>query len=252
MKKGKIYIGTSGWHYKHWKGTFYPEDIKDDERFSYYCRYFLTVEINNSFYNLPSIKTFNVWRKTAPPDFIFFVKASRYITHMKKLKADARSIRTFFTRAGKLQEKSGPVLFQLPPHWKINRERLADFLARLPTGNRYAFEFRNPTWYEEDIYTLLRQYNCAFCIYELEHHLSPLQVTADFVYLRLHGPGNKYQGSYTPAALKKWARQCGQWQNDKKDVYVYFDNDQAGYAAFNAQQLISLVSGKKVVRKNKK
>jgi uncharacterized protein YecE (DUF72 family) len=244
MKKGKIYIGTSGWHYKHWKGTFYPAEIKDAEQFSYYSRYFDTVEINNSFYRLPSAKTFEGWKKASPKGFLFAVKASRYITHMKKLKADGRSLRSFFTRANKLQEKTGPILFQLPPKWNINTERLADFLSRLPKGDRYTFEFRNHTWYNNEVYELLKKYNCAFCVYELEHHLSPVEVTADFVYIRLHGPGNKYQGSYTSVALKKWAKRCLQWQKDKKDVYVYFDNDQEGYAAFNAQQLIKLVTKK--------
>lgn len=242
MKKGKIYTGTSGWHYKHWKGTFYPPDIREAEQFSYYCQHFSTVEINNSFYNLPAAKTFEGWRNMTPADFIFSVKASRYITHMKKLKTAADSIRTFFSRAAKLREKLGPVLFQLPPGWNINKERFADFLHHLPAKHRYTFEFRNHSWYHEDIYELLRQYNCAFCIYELEHHLSPLEVTADFVYVRLHGPGNKYQGSYSVPALKKWAKQCLQWQKSGKDVYVYFDNDQAGYAAFNALRLTELVN----------
>lgn len=257
MKKGTIYIGTSGWHYKHWKGNFYPETIKEADQFSYYQQYFNTVELNNSFYMLPAAATFTGWRKASPAGFIFSVKASRYITHMKKLKADAHSIRNFFSRAGRLKEKLGPVLFQLPPRWKVNTERFADFLSRLPTGHRYTFEFRNDTWYHPDIYDLLRQYNCAFCIYELEHHLSPVEVTADFVYIRLHGPGNKYEGSYTRAALKKWAKRCLLWQQEKKDVYVYFDNDQAGYAAFNAHQLLELTgaglkkTGIKAVRKKR-
>jgi uncharacterized protein YecE (DUF72 family) len=241
MKKGKIHIGTSGWHYKHWKGTYYPADIKEPEQFAYYIRHFNTVEINNSFYMLPSVKTFRAWKDAAPKGFLFAVKASRFITHMKKLKTDAASIRSFFTRAGKLEEKLGPVLFQLPPKWKINKERLAEFLSRLPKGNLYTFEFRDHSWYHKDIYELLKKYNCAFCIYELEYHLSPVEVTADFVYIRLHGPGNKYQGSYTDATLKKWAKQCTQWQKNKKDVYVYFDNDQAGFAAFNAERLAALI-----------
>jgi uncharacterized protein YecE (DUF72 family) len=241
MKKGKIYIGTSGWHYKHWKGTFYPQDIKDAEQFSYYSRYFKTVEINNSFYRLPTLKTFTDWKKASPARFIFSVKASRYITHMKKLKADPESISNFFTNAAGLGAKLGPILFQLPPGWKVNVERFSGFLPTLPSAHRYTFEFRNQTWYTDEIYALLRKYNCAFCIYELERHLTPLQETADFIYIRLHGPGNKYQGSYTKAALKKWAQRCLDWQQQKKDVFVYFDNDQEGYAAFNALQLEELV-----------
>ncbi|HET9826480.1 MAG TPA: DUF72 domain-containing protein, partial [Chitinophagaceae bacterium] len=116
-------------------------------------------------------------------------------------------------------------------------ERLANFLRILPRKYQYAFEFRNQTWYTEPVYELLRKHNCAFCIYELEHHLSPQMITADFVYLRLHGPAGKYAGSYSNSELKRWARQCQQWQRLGKDVYVYFDNDQLGYAAFNAQTL---------------
>jgi uncharacterized protein YecE (DUF72 family) len=242
MRKGKIYIGTSGWHYKHWKGTFYPADIKEVDQFSFYKSCFTTVEINNSFYRLPERHTFAAWKKSAPPSFIFSVKASRFITHMKKLKVDKRSINQFFTRVDKLENKLGPVLFQLPPLWKVNTERLELFLAALPKGYRYTFEFRNHTWYTEEVYSLLRKFKAAFCIYELERHLSPMQITANFVYVRLHGPGNKYQGSYDKRTLKKWAAHCRSWQQSGKDVYIYFDNDQAGYAAFNAQTLKELLS----------
>jgi uncharacterized protein YecE (DUF72 family) len=241
MKKPVIHIGTSGWHYKHWKGTFYPADTRDAEQFEYYSGIFDTVEINNSFYRLPPPGTFTTWKKTSPPKFLFAVKASRFITHMKKLKLDGRSMRKFFVRTARLEKKLGPILFQLPPTWKINTERLETFLSHLPKGQRYAFEFRNHSWYDEAVYDLLKKHNCAFCIYELEHHISPLQVTADFVYVRLHGPGNKYQGNYKDPDLKKWARQCVEWNKQKRSVFVYFDNDQAGYAAFNAQQLMQFV-----------
>lgn len=240
-KKGKIYIGTSGWHYKHWVGAFYPEETKDAGQLAYYMKFFKTVEINNSFYRLPSPETFKDWRKAVPDDFIFSVKASRYITHMKKLKADKEPVSKFFSSAGNLEEKLGPVLFQLPPGWNVNPQRLAAFLPELPQNKRYAFEFRNETWYDEEIYDLLREYHCAFCIYELAGHLSPKEVTADFVYVRLHGPDDKYQGSYRTASLTKWAEQCRQWQQEGKDVYIYFDNDQSGYAAFNAKELTKLV-----------
>jgi uncharacterized protein YecE (DUF72 family) len=242
MKKSNIHIGTSGWQYKHWKGRFYPKDLKAKEEFNYYCKLFNTVELNNSFYRLPESSSFTKWRKVTPANFVFSVKASRFITHMKKLSVDKASIRQFFTRAGKLKEKAGPVLFQLPPRWKINITRLEEFLGKLPRGQRYTFEFRDHSWYDEKIYSLLREYKCAFCIYELEHHLSPLVVTADFVYVRLHGPGNKYQGNYSLGTLKSWAMRCSEWRRQKKDVYVYFDNDQEGYAAFNAQRLKQLIS----------
>lgn len=191
---------------------------------------------------LPAATTFSGWRKAAPKDFLFSVKASRFITHMKKLNTDKQSIRKFFTRANKLEEKLGPILFQLPPRWKLNAERLEKFLSTLPGGLRYTFEFRDQTWYTQEIYQLLREYGCAFCVYELEHHLSPLEITADFVYVRLHGPGNKYQGTYSDDILTEWANRCVEWQKNKKDVFVYFDNDQVGYAAFNAKRLNELVN----------
>jgi uncharacterized protein YecE (DUF72 family) len=242
MKKGKIYIGTSGWHYKHWKGTFYPGEIKETEHFSYYQNHFNTVEINNSFYHLPAAKTFRQWKEATPPKFIFAVKASRFITHMKKLNVDKKAVSLFLSRANKLDKKLGPVLFQLPPNWKINRERLKLFLKILPGKYRYTFEFRNPSWYNEEILDLLKAFNCAFCIYELEGHMSPYLVSADFVYVRLHGPGKKYEGSYSVTTLKAWAKRCLKWQQEGKDIYVYFDNDQAGYAAFNAEKLKSLLA----------
>jgi len=246
MAKGKIYVGTSGWHYKHWKGTFYPADIRESLQFEEYKKYFSSVEINNSFYRLPTPETFAMWKKTTPPDFVFAVKASRFITHMKKLNLDKEGIRKFFTSVRKLNEKVGVILFQLPPKWRVNTERLKNFIRVLPKKYRYAFEFREHSWYNEDVYAILRSGNCAFCIYELDRHLSPFEVTADFVYVRLHGPGNKYQGSYTLDALKQWARRCVEWQKQGKDVFFYFDNDQEGFAAFNAIDL------QKLVLKNKK
>jgi uncharacterized protein YecE (DUF72 family) len=237
----RINIGTSGWHYKHWKGTYYPEDIQDKEQFDFYSKHFKTVEINNSFYRLPEATTFKAWRKDAPKGFKFAVKASRFITHMKKLKLDKRSLRLFFSRVQHLEEKLGPILFQLPPKWKLNLERFELFLENLPKGYRFVFEFREPSWNSEKVYALLKKHKCAYCIFELEHYLTPLIVTANFVYVRLHGPGNKYQGSYNTRQLKKWAAYCRDWQKEKKDVYIYFDNDQAGYAAFNAEKLLGLV-----------
>lgn len=244
MKKGKYYIGTSGWHYKHWKGTFYPEELSNRDHFSYYSSIFSTVEINNSFYKLPSLKTFSDWRKASPGNFTFSVKGSRFITHMKKLNVTGTSIRKFFTRADRLKEKLGPILFQLPPKWKMNQERLSNFLQRIPKNHRYVFEFRNTTWYTPQVYELLRRHNAAFCIYELAHHLTPLEITADFVYVRLHGPGEKYQGNYTQGELTKWSMRCKEWSKKGKDVYVYFDNDQAAHAAFNARKLLEFVNKK--------
>lgn len=239
--KGKVYIGTSGWSYKHWMGTFYPVGTRQKDRFAYYQKYFSTVELNSPFYHLPPRQTFEKWKDDVPADFTYAVKASRYITHMKKLHDTGESLELFLDNAAGLADKLGIILFQLPPGWKLDLERLEHFLQKLPKGNRYTFEFRNDTWYVPEVYTLLQHYNCAFCIYELAGHLSPIKVTANYIYIRLHGPGDKYQGSYTDSVLQQWANRIKSWADEGKDVYVYFDNDQEGYAAFNAITLQDMV-----------
>jgi uncharacterized protein YecE (DUF72 family) len=241
----RIHIGTSGWHYAHWRGPFYPETVRPDGMLAYYAERFATVEINNSFYHLPSRKTFREWRAGTPARFTFAVKASRYITHMKKLKDPKQPLRKFFLHAGELKEKLGPVLFQLPPRWHRDAERLEQFLGALPDGHRYAFEFRDPTWFDGEIYALLREHNAAFCVYDLAGAESPRLLTADFAYLRLHGPGaQKYAGCYTRAQLRRWLRQSAEWLSaGAKHVFVYFDNDQAGFAARNAGELQEMIRG---------
>ena len=241
MKNASIYIGTSGWKYKHWNNVFYPSDIKEKDQLNYYCELFETVELNNSFYRQPKEQNYLDWKSSVPNDFVFAVKANRYFTHLKKLKVEANDINTFLDRAAHLENKLGPILFQFPPTWKINIERLGNFLKLLPQNQEFAFEFRNTTWYHPEVDSLLRQYNIAFCIYELDGHLSPLTVTADFIYIRLHGPAGKYQGFYTDSDLEKWAEFAKDAVKDSKKVYIYFDNDQAGYAAFNAKRLKELI-----------
>ncbi|CAM3450932.1 DUF72 domain-containing protein [Sphingobacterium prati] len=241
MKNAKIYIGTSGWHYKHWKDTFYPAELKNDNQLRYFSDIFPTVEINNSFYRLPTDDMFINWYKQVPEDFVFAVKASRFITHVKKLHVDHDTIDQFMLRAAHLKEKLGPILFQLPPRWHVNTERLHDFLVKLPTDHRFVFEFRDSSWNIPEIYKLLEHYNCAYCIYDLAGYQSPVIITADFVYIRLHGPGDKYQGSYTKNNLISWAEKCIDWQDEGKDIYFYFDNDQNGYAPHNGQTLMKIL-----------
>lgn len=243
MQHNKIYIGTSGWSYKHWKGTFYPETIKIKDQFAYYLQNFNTVEINNTFYKLPTEETFLHWRKIVSNDFIYVIKANRFITHQKKLHDPAQSISLFMERVALLGSKLGPILFQLPPFMKSNIELLEAFLEELPLNFRYVFEFRNADWYKQEVFDLLKKHNCAFCIYELAGHFSPVEITADFVYLRLHGHDEKYQGSYSDQTLKDWAEQCVVW-SAAKEVFVYFDNDENGYAAFNALKLKEFVNRK--------
>jgi uncharacterized protein YecE (DUF72 family) len=182
------------------------------------------------------------WRDEAPKGFVFSTKASRYITHMKKLKDPQASTKKFYERIVFLGEKLGPILFQLPPHWKFNRQRLEEFLASLNDDFRYAFEFRDQSWINNDTYDLLKQHNAAFCIYEFAGYLSPKKVTTDFVYIRLHGPKGAYQGNYTTQRLNRWADDIFSWADKGRAIYCYFDNDEAGYAAQNALHLQSILS----------
>ncbi len=238
MAKGKYHIGTSGWIYKHWQGPFYPEDLPQKKWLEHYRGHFKTAEINNSFYNLPGKKTFEDWRKRTPKDFLFAVKAGRYITHMKKLKDPKEPVERFFSQAAGLKGKMGPVLFQLPPRWKADPERLVAFLKSLPSGTRYTFEFRDESWWDDQIYEILSDHHAAFCIYELNRRETPHEVTADFVYVRLHGPEGAYEGSYHGNTLRAWARRISDWNGEGLDVYCYFDNDQNAYAVDDARKLL--------------
>lgn len=237
MKDKSIHIGTSGWNYKHWKGSFYPEDLSSGEWLNFYAKHLHTVEINNTFYRLPEKKILAKWLDTVSPQFIFAVKASRYITHMKKLKDPVQGLENFLPRIKALRDKLGPILFQLPPHWHLNLERLKSFLQALPREFRYTFEFRDSSWWRDEVYDLLENQGAAFCIFELAGQLSPKQVTADFVYVRLHGPGDAYQGKYDNRALAGWAGAFSSWEKQGKQIYCYFDNDEKGYAAQNALTL---------------
>lgn len=234
---GQIYVGTSGWAYDHWKGPFYPRDLPDARMLEYYAGQFRSVEINNSFYRLPERRTLRHWYSATPDDFLFTAKASRYITHMKKLRDPGKTVGAFLERISLLEDKLGPILFQLPPHWRCNTERLSEFLDGLSSDFRYAFEFRDPSWLVPETLALLARHNAAFCIYELEGYTTPEEITADLVYVRLHGPGAAYQGSYRARDLARHARRFREWSRTGKSVYCYFDNDQAGYAARNAGHL---------------
>ena len=241
--KGKIryYIGTSGWNYKDWRRVFYPEDLDQEEWLSFISEHFDSVEINNSFYQLPDKKTLKTWKETTPDSFVFSVKASRYITHMKKLKDPQESISTFFDHIDVLEAKCGPVLFQLPPKWNANPERLDSFIKTLPSGHRYTFEFRDDSWWTEEIYEILERKNAAFCFFDIRKQESDRPKTADWIYLRLHGPEkNAYQGKYAKNQLEKWKRIIGEFKGIKQ-VYCYFDNDQKGYAPQNAEEFLKII-----------
>lgn len=239
--QGTLLIGTSGFHYEHWVGRFYPEKMKKKDWLNYYVKSFKTLELNNTFYHTPLATTFDAWNKSVPQGFVFSVKANRFITHQRKLKGVNESLGYFLKNTSYLHEKLGPILFQLPPTWNYNAQRFSDFLDMLPEGFRYTFEFRSFSWHTDEVFKNLKAHNCAFCIYDLESHVSPLWVTADFVYVRLHGPKTKYAGSYSDKDLLEWAEKLSTWKNEGKDVYVYFNNDQQAHAVFNALKLIQLI-----------
>jgi uncharacterized protein YecE (DUF72 family) len=236
---GLIHVGTSGWAYPHWRGPFYPPDLPEDRWLAYYARRFACVELNASFYRLPGPAQFAAWREQTPPGFGFAVKASRYITHMKKLLEPEATLPPLLESVAGLGDKLGPLLFQLPPRWRANPARLRAFLEALPKGLRTAFELRDPSWHSDGIASLLAEFNAAFCVYDLGGFASPRWVTADFCYLRLHGPGAPYSGRYGRTALTDWAA----WLDGQpvKEGYVYFDNDQAGFAAADARAMQALV-----------
>lgn len=247
----EIRIGTSGYSYKHWRGRYYPEDLKPSDWLAYYLRDFDTVELNNTFYHLPTEEAFDRWRKSVPPGFVFAVKGSRFLTHMIKLKDPERGLVNFMPRAERLKRKLGPFLWQLPPKWNANVERLETFLALLPAKHRYAFELRTPSWLNEDVYAVLRKYNAAFCIYELAGYQSPLEITADWTYIRLHGPTRfKYQGSYSHQQLEEWAERIRTWSKKMKAIYVYFDNDDSAFAVENALTLKEILGVRRQSRRS--
>lgn len=236
-KSNRFFIGTSGWAYKHWNGPFYTKPYFQSQ-LEFYIQKFQTVEINNSFYHLPEINTFKSWHDRSPENFIFSIKASRFITHVKRLKIHRQSLNKFLKRAAHLKKKLGPILFQLPPHWNIHLERLEHFLKILPPYYLYTFEFRNKSWFRDETYQLLGKYKAAFCITQIAGFTSPIITTADWVYIRLHGPSRlPYKGSYSSKILGQWAKNIKKWTQQNKDVYLYFDNDERGFAPRNALSL---------------
>lgn len=234
-------IGTSGWHYEHWRNTFYPPRLPSSSRLGFYAEQLDCVEINSTFYRLPSKKTVMRWLAETPANFRFTLKASRYISHQKKLKDCGEPLARLVELAECFGEKLGPVLFQLPPHWQLNTSRLTEFLNLLPTHLRYAMEFRDPSWHCRTARDLLTERGIACCQYDLEGVLAPFPVSGNLVYLRLHGPGPEaYCGSYGEPALEHWAARLREWQAMGSETWVFFNNDQAGYAPANAQRLRQL------------
>lgn len=234
-------IGTSGWQYRHWRGVFYPERLKTREWLPYYARRFDCVEVNTTFYGLPDRETIAGWRDSVQPGFVFAVKAPRRITHFKKLKNCAEALDELFHRLEAFGDTLGPVLFQLPPRWRRNARRLEAFLNALPTDHRIAFEFRDPSWHDEEIYALLAAHSAAFCIFDTDGRTSPMTTTGDLVYVRLHGPGTAYTGSYRAPRLRAWVDRAHGWNRAAKNVFLFFDNDEKGYAVKNSARTLGLL-----------
>jgi uncharacterized protein YecE (DUF72 family) len=232
-----IRIGTSGWHYKHWIGRFYPDKLRADKWLEYYAQHFDTVEINNTFYHLPREQTMVNWHDRVPAGFLFAVKASRYITHVKKLNDPGETLQRFFDLANLLQEHLGPVLYQLPPSLHKNLERLDAFLAVLPRRDLAVFEFRHKSWYEQDTFDLLERWGVALCIHDLGDSASPRIVTGGRVYVRFHGTSGRYAGNYPDPLLQHWADWLKSQMGSARAIYVYFNNDISGHALNNARTL---------------
>ncbi len=233
----KYYIGTSGWVYPHWRDVFYPPKLPQSKWLEFYTGHFSTVELNNSFYRLPSEQTFSNWRATSPEGFRYAVKVSRFITHIKRLKDVAEPIETFLQRARHLNEKLGPLLYQLPPNMHRNDERLESFLQLLPKGLRHVIEFRHQSWLDEEVFDILRRHNIGFCVFDMPGLPCPLLTTADFAYIRFHGSTGLYFSRYSDEELEEWARRISRLAKDLDTVYIYFNNDAEGFAIKNAQTM---------------
>ena len=238
-------IGCSGWEYKHWKGEFYPSGMPRTAWFAFYASRFDTVEINNTFYRLPEVSTFAAWSARAPRGFLYAVKASRFLTHMKKLKDPEEPLDRLFTRMRPLRRHLGPVLYQLPPAWKLDRARLEHFLQELPAGVRHVLEFRDPSWYADDVLAMLERHDVALCLHDMRGSASGRERVGPFVYVRFHGPTGQYNGGYSDERLEDWADWLRREQRAGRDVYAYFNNDVGGHAPRNAQTLRRLMEDKR-------
>ena len=233
------FVGTSGWHYDHWRGIFYPPKLAKAEWLGFYAKHFDTVELNNSFYRLPSEDAFAAWRDSSPAEFTFAVKVSRFITHIKRLKNIEEALENFTIRAKILDEKLGPLLYQLPPGMHRNDERLESFLSKLPRGMQHVFEFRHPSWLEDKVFDLLRQYHVGLCVFDMPSFTCPVVATADFAYIRFHGSRRLYSSCYSDEELADWAKKIASLATNLKAVYIYFNNDAEAFAVRNARTLRS-------------
>jgi len=244
--RGRLFLGTSGYVYPHWRRRFYPADLPAREWLAFYARHFDTVELNNPFYRLPAKRAFRQWRETVPDDFVFSVKASRYLTHLRRLRAPRAPLDRLLRRVAPLGPTLGPILFQLPPQLHADLAKLRAFLRALGRQPhlrdlRAVLEVRHASWLVPEVFDLLRKAGVALCLHDARQQPVLEPITADFVYLRRHGPGGRYRGSYSEAMLRADARRIRAWLGEGRDVYVYFNNDGAGAAIRNARRLGDLL-----------
>jgi uncharacterized protein YecE (DUF72 family) len=231
-----VRIGCSGWQYKHWRGAFYPGDLPSKRWLEYYASQFDTVEINNTFYRLPESGAFLAWKTAVPTGFLYAVKASRFLTHMKKLKDPAEPLARLFSRARRLGRRLGPVLYQLPPRWHLDLERLDSFVRALPPRRKHAIEFRDPSWYTADVFDLLAKHRVALCVHDMEGSATGRLAVGPFVYARFHGPMT-YNGRYDDHTLDLWAEWMAGQRRLGKPIYAYFNNDIGAHAPRDAARL---------------
>ncbi len=247
MPVGKCYIGTSGWSYTHWaKGRFYPRGLKQGEWLKFFARHFGTVELNASFYRLPKPDVVSRWRQVTGSRFRFAQKLWRRVTHEKRLANCGRELRDFFDVVGPFGPKRGPLLVQLPPSMRKDADRLDAFLTELKRVKgrsrwKVAIEFRNTDWLCEEVYELLGRHKAALCLADMERCPITEPNDVSFVYMRRHGPGNRYRGCYPPSHIAADAKRVRGWLRAGKDVFVYYNNDIDGHAVDNARQLIKVV-----------
>jgi uncharacterized protein YecE (DUF72 family) len=235
-----VRIGTSGWQYRHWEGRFYPRDLPRDRWLEQYATEFDTVELNNSFYRLPDADQFGRWGDCVPAGFRFAVKASRYLTHVKRLREPQEPLRRFWTRVRHLGPRRGPVLYQLPPRWNPDLERLGAFLHAVPQAAQ-AVEIRDRRWYGDATCKLLEGARVALCLHDMPGSATEPRPVGPLVYVRFHGAGSKYEGSYSSQRLSAWADRVVEWAREGLPVWAYFNNDAAAHAVRDADRLRSYV-----------
>jgi len=236
-KSTEIRIGTSGWHYDHWIGRFYPEKMRKENWLEFYAQHFDTVEINNTFYHMPREQTMVNWRDKVPPSFLFAVKASRYITHIKKLHNTVEEVGRFCALAELLGDRLGPILYQLPPSLHKNLERLDEFIMSLPKRDLAVFEFRDKSWYDQETFDLMDKRGVALCVHDMGDKAPPRLVTGRMAYVRFHGADGRYAGNYPDHMLHDWADWLKAQIPNVRAIYAYFNNDVSGHALNNARTL---------------